>query len=71
MKYSHWVLLLKQIASRAGWDDRSLSVLSYNSMRRFLPTLANVLRFPSEIAQAIGNWQETPQGEEVAVVVHS
>ena len=55
MKYHHWVLLLKQVAKRAGLDDGSLNVLSYNSMRRFLPTVASVLRFPSETAQAIGN----------------
>ena len=58
-----WVSVLKQVAVATGWDASALGMLSYNSMRRFLPTMANVLRFPDSIAQAIGSWQEIPQGE--------
>ena len=58
-----WVTILKQAAVTAGWDAANLGALSYNSMRRFLPTVANVLRFSEHTAQAIGSWQELPQGE--------
>ena len=58
-----WVTVLKQAAMAAGWDATNLGALSYNSMRRFLPTMANVLRFSENTAQAIGSWQEHPQGE--------
>ena len=47
----------------SSWDSTELAIFSYNSMRRFLPTVANVLRFEGYIAQAIGSWQEVPQGE--------
>ena len=63
MIYRHWILLLKQVAQHIGWEKDALRVLSFNSMRRFMPTLASVLRFPTETAQAIGHWQDTPIGE--------
>ena len=45
-----------------GVESQSIPALSYNSLRRFLPTLANVLGYGVEVAQAIGSWQEVPQG---------
>ena len=58
-----WVTVLKQAALGAGWDAADLGTLSYNSMRRFLPTMANVFQVSENTAQAIGSWQERPQGE--------
>ena len=45
-----------------GVESQSIRALSYNSLWRFLPTLANVLGYGVEVAQAIGIWQEVPQG---------
>ena len=58
-----WVKLLRQVMAAAGWAQPELSTLSFNSMRRFLPTLADVLRVDRDTAQAVGSWQEIPQGE--------
>ena len=58
-----WVTLLRQVMAAAGWAQQSLGTLSFNSMRRFLPTLADVLRCDRDTAQAVGSWQEIPQGE--------
>ena len=58
-----WVCLLRQVAIAIGWHAEDLGALSYKSMRRFLPTLTNVLGFPPDVAQAIGSWQDMPQGE--------
>ena len=58
-----WVTLLRQVMAAAGWAQPSLGTLSFNSMRRFLPTLADVLRCDRDTAQAVGSWQEVPQGE--------
>ena len=58
-----WVTLLRQVMAAAGWAQPLLSTLSFNSMRRFLPTLADVLRCDRDTAQAVGSWQEVPQGE--------
>ena len=34
-----------------------------NSLRRFMPTMANVLQVGTEVAQAIGSWEEIPKGD--------
>ena len=63
MLHRHWVLLLKQVARQIGCGDAVLTSFTFNSMRRFMPTLASVLRVSAETAQAIGHWQDTPFGE--------
>ena len=63
MLVHQWVSLLKQVATATGWCVDDLGALSYNSMRRILPTMTNVLGFPDNVAQAVGSWQEIPQGE--------
>ncbi|CAJ1461140.1 unnamed protein product, partial [Effrenium voratum] len=35
---------------------------TYNRLRRFMPTLGNILEVSDHEAQAIGNWTENPQG---------
>ena len=50
----------------AGWPTENLGALSHNSMRRFLPTMTNVLGFADSVAQAVGSWQELSQGEGTA-----
>ena len=61
-----WVTLLRQVMAATGWDQQQLGTLSFNSMRRFLPTLTDVLRCDRDTAQAVGSWQEIPQGEKSA-----
>ena len=63
MAHGQWVKLLRQVAARLGRAPEASPKLTYNSMRRFLPTAANVMGFSLDVAQAIGSWQEIPQGE--------
>ena len=36
--------------------------LTFNALRRLLPTGADVLGFSDEVAAAIGNWKDVPKG---------
>ena len=62
MLIHQWVTILKQAAVATGRSAEDLGSLSYNSMRRFLPTMANILGYNDSTAQAIGSWQEIPHG---------
>ena len=61
MSNRQWVACLRQVAVAIGWAPEDTQALSYNSMRRFLPTLGDVLRFSADDSQALGSWQELPQ----------
>ena len=45
-----------------GVDFRAAQSATYNRLRRFLPTIANVLGLDTPDLQAIGNWVEIAQG---------
>ena len=36
--------------------------ITFNALRRLMPTGADVLQFSDAVATAIGNWQDTPKG---------
>ena len=36
---------------------------TYNTLRRLLPTAANVFQLSQSVCQAVGSWEEVPQGE--------
>ena len=64
MLNQQWVKVLQQLAPELGVPEELRGTLTYNSMRRFMPTLAQVLGYPLETRQAIGSWQEVPQGQD-------
>ena len=45
-----------------GVDFRAAQAATYNRLRRFLPTIANILNLDTPDLQAIGNWVEVAQG---------
>ena len=36
--------------------------MTYNALRRFLPTEADILKFDATVSAGIGNWQDNPKG---------
>ena len=61
MSYSKFVSLMRTyIADLRG--DESPQKMTYNALRRFLPTGADVLKFDATVSAGIGNWQDNPKG---------
>ena len=50
--------LLRQVFLETGMAQQDVVKLTYNTCRRFLPTVANVLQLSRHDCQAIGNWVE-------------
>ena len=50
--------IIRQVFADAGMDKSHAEQMTFNTCRRFLPTLANVLQFSRHDCQAIGNWVE-------------
>ena len=63
MPHRQWVAIIRRVASDIGKDSTESAEFTYNSARRFLPTVANVLGFGPDIRQAIGSWEELPGGD--------
>ena len=53
--------LLRSVAKGLGASDDETSKVSSYSLRRFMPTAADVMQFQPHECQAIGNWVELPQ----------
>ena len=53
---------LRGTLQRCGVSSELASSATYNRLRRFLPTGANVLNMSDSEAQAIGSWVEVPRG---------
>ena len=53
---------LQGALQRFGVSSELASTATYNRLRRFLPTGANVLNMSDSEAQAIGSWVEVPRG---------
>ena len=53
-----FIKLLQAVLLRAGADAKEVNSLTSYSLRRFMPTLADVCRCPEELALHIGNWTE-------------
>ena len=62
MGYYQMVRTLRMVLRASGMPVAEARKRTYNSMRRFLPTLAGILQAPDSIKQAIGSWEEVPQG---------
>ena len=55
--------LLRSVARGLGASGEDSDKLSSYSLRRFMPTAADVMQFQPHECQAIGNWVELPQTE--------
>ena len=62
MKRAAFVEMLRGLLIKAGTEPERVHEITFNSLRRFMPTLAMVLNMDPEARQAIGSWQEIPQG---------
>ena len=63
MTFARMVALIRYVFSAIGMTPQEVAQRKYNSLRRFLPTVANVVRAREDVAQAIGSWEEVPRGE--------
>ena len=53
-----FIKLLQAVLLRAGANSKEVTAITSYSLRRFMPTLADVCRCPEELALHIGNWTE-------------
>ena len=60
MSYAKFVATMRTFLKELGMGDGA--PLTFNALRRLMPTGADVLQFPDTVAAAIGNWQDTPKG---------
>ena len=54
--------ILRRVVQEAGLSESQAAGLSYNTCRRFLPTVANVFQVDRSSAQALGSWVEELSG---------
>ena len=62
MTRSRFLEIFRGTLMTLGTDTEKARASTYNRLRRFLPTLANVLQVSDLELQAVGNWVELPQG---------
>ena len=60
MSYPRFVAFMGVFITSLGITTKG--ALTFNALRRLLPTGADVLGFSDEVAAAIGNWQDVPKG---------
>ena len=60
MSYPRFVAFMKTFVASLGITAKE--ALTFNALRRLLPTGADVLGFSDEVAAAIGKWQDVPKG---------
>ena len=61
MSYAKFVSLMRTYIADLTGDERPQK-MTYNALRRFLPTGADVLKFDATVSAGIGNWQDNPKG---------
>ena len=59
MPLQKFVVILRSVLIGAGLQTSDVQLLASYSLRRFLPSVAEVLRTPPEIARHLGNWAES------------
>ena len=62
MSRGRFLEIFRGALMQCGLDTHSAKGATFNRLRRFLPTLGNVLEISDVDAQAVGNWTEVPQG---------
>ena len=60
MSYPRFVAFMRTFITSLGITTKES--LTFNALRRLMPTGADVLCFNDEVAAAIGNWQDVPKG---------
>ena len=61
MSYSKFVSLMRIYIADLRGDEKPQKV-TYNALRRFLPTGADTPKFDATVSAGIGNWQNTQKG---------
>ena len=61
MSYSRFVSLMRTYIADVRGDEKPQKV-TYNALRRFFPTGADILKFDTMVSAGIGNWQDNPKG---------
>ena len=54
--------MVKGVFSEVGMNEADVKRLQYNSIRRYLPSAGEALRYDTAEAQSISNWTEIPKG---------
>ena len=54
--------VMRSVLVQVGVDFTQAQSATYNKLRRFLPTMANVMELPDLDLQSVGNWTELPSG---------
>ena len=62
MSRQRFLEILRGALHQIGVPIEEATTAQYNKLRRFMPTLANVLRLEDPELQAIGSWVELPSG---------
>ena len=62
MQQPKFLELLRGVLLDAGYGETGAQRASYNTLRRFLPSLGEVLGFDDKEAQSISNWAEIAKG---------
>ena len=60
MTYQRFVELMRRVGKQCGKPAAEIDSITYNSARRFLPTVASAIGVDAHTAQAVGNWTDTP-----------
>ena len=66
MTYGQFVSLLRALLVFLGWTPDQARRFTTYSLRRFIPTAAAKLGMTALERQAVGDWDELPQGEDAA-----
>ena len=62
MSRARFLELLRGALYQIGVEFTNAQAAGYNRLRRFIPTVANILELPDLDLQAVGNWTEIPAG---------
>ena len=60
MTYQRYVALLRRVGAQCGKPAAEVKKITFNSARRFLPTVASAVGADAHTAQAVGNWTDLP-----------
>eukprot|EP00435_Cladocopium_sp_Y103_P016958 s317_g4.t1 len=71
MSRTRFLEIFRGILHQLGLPPEEAGTSGYNRLRRFLPTLGNVLRLEPPEMQAVGSWVEVPAGGGPAPTVKS
>ena len=62
MSRGRFLELLRGALYQVGVEFTNAQAAGFNRLRRFIPTIANILELPDLDLQAVGNWTEIPAG---------